>query len=76
MVHGIITGPGSKVLMAYSSENNRVVILRSYVPKAALVGTHYNLATREVKTFPSEKDPVLEMSAIECPLVLKIVITE
>ena len=76
VVHGIITGPGSKVLMAYSSENNRVVILRSYVPKAALVGTHYNLATREVKTFPSEKDPVLEMSAIECPLVLKIVITE
>ncbi len=76
VVHGIITGPGSKVLMAYSSENNRVIILRSYVPKAALVGTHYNIASREIKTFPSEKDPVLEMSAIECPLVLKIVITE
>ena len=76
VVHGIITGPGSKVLMTYSNENSRVVILRTYVPKAALVGTHYNLATREVKTFPSEKDPVLEMSAIECPLVIKIVITE
>ena len=73
---GIVTGSGSKILMTYSNENDRKVILRSYAPKTALVGTHYNLAVRDVKTFPSEKDPVLEMSAIECPLVLKIVITE
>lgn len=64
------------VLCSFESGSETAVNIRTYAAKEKLPGTYKALAVQSLTTFPSEMSTLLECNAIECPIVLKIVITE
>ena len=64
------------VLCSFEPGSETAVNIRAYAAKEKLPGTYKALAVQSLTTFPSEMSTLLECNAIECPIVLKIVITE
>ena len=75
-VKNAVSQSGSTVLCNFDSESDTVVNIRTYVRKENLPGTYKALVVQSLTVFPSELSQLVENSAIECPIVLKIVITE
>lgn len=75
-VKNAVSQSNASVLCNFASESETVVNIRTYVRKESLPGTYKALVIQSLTTFPCEISQLVENSAIECPIVLKIVITE
>jgi hypothetical protein len=75
-VKNAVSQSGSTILCNFDSESDTVVNIRTYARKENLPGTYKALVVQSLTVFPSELSQLVENSAIECPIVLKIVITE
>ena len=75
-VRNAASGPGSLIQCSFVPGSETKVKINTYAPKDKLPGTHKALAVESVVTFPSEKSELKECQALECPILLKVNITE
>lgn len=75
-VRNIGSKSGSLITCSFAPGSETKVNLRTYATKERLSGTHLAIAVMTLVTLPSEMSEIPECQAVECPIALKIVVSE